>query len=350
MNHLVGWFCLGFAIFFSAGGIVGCMNRVASEDAIDVVAVRHIALTHERVPSAPLALTYICNSHDYFNFYLNYGSLIPDQNLLDHPQVPRPFSFENIETIFVAASGWELRGIVMEAAGLTLTYRQRIALTLGAISGYSAGRWLFSTRLPSCSAPEILSKLQQTEYWNKLKRQKYKELCLRYRLIFSSVDNRPFILNADPIISAMKVAPGLPSIHNLIEVSRLQRLFRLASSDDEKLTEGDFMMLFGVSSVMHFLEKHPEILKAAFPSKAPKVGFMLNTDPAVIQRENKDTDLLLNLYTQDQNQKYQSVEWIFRIFVFTMCFCLAGVILAVAYALVYKPIRQRKLQLSGSAR
>jgi hypothetical protein len=290
-EELFGWFCIGFALFFAVGAIVGYLNRVPPVNAIDIVAARHVALA---VKNQNFTLTYVCKGHDYFDFYLKDGALVPDQKILDHPPISRPLSFENFETIVVAATGWELRGVVASATGAVLTQRQKIALFLGSVSGFYAGRWLTSTRMPSCNADEVIERLIHVEYWDTLKREKCKQVCLRYKLWFSAANIKPLALNVTPLIEAAKEvqieAPkGAEETNRSLIVGYLERLdktFRKSSSNDAKISEYDFRVMWGgIPYLLGLLYENPQITKKAFSSHVPQLVIVLNDDPAVIDRE-----------------------------------------------------------------
>ena len=52
-------------------------------------------------------------------------TLVPDKNLLDHPIIPKPLSFENFETVVAAATGWEFKDVVVTAIGPSVNRRMR---------------------------------------------------------------------------------------------------------------------------------------------------------------------------------------------------------------------------------
>ena len=347
MKDLLGWFCVGFAFFFVAGGIVGWLNRVPPDQAIDLVAVRHIALTAN--DNNELVLTYTCKDHDYFRLNIDeHDALIPDQSLLEHPIIPRPLSFENFETIFVAATGWELRNVVASATGLSITSRQKVALLLGSVSGFYAGRWLFSTRLPSCDSKEILSRLQGAEYWNKLKHEKCKQLCLRFRLLFPPTDDEPLVLNTDPI---RKAATSLPNVKDrstiLGYLNWLDKVFQTATSEKSEFGKYDFSHIVGgIPYLLQALEENPAVLKAAFPSRrTPVLRFTLNEDPEVIKREVEGGIVILHFETNDFNQMNRSA--FYGVEIITACLILGfllSAIVAALFLMTKRVVRAKGLQ------
>jgi hypothetical protein len=340
VKDILAWFCVGFAFFFVAGGIVGRLNRVPPEEAVDLVAVRHVALTTKNGESV---LTFICKSHDYFDYYLHDGSLIPDRQLLDHPFIPKPISFEGIETIFVAASGWELRNVVVSATGAALTNREKVGLVLGSISGFYAGRWLFSTRLPDCASSEVLSRVQKVEYWDKLKRAKCKELCLGYRLWFYAMRTEPLVLEADRLKKSAESLPDARIRDNVVSyLNMLQRIFRASSSSDAKMDELDFSHASGgIPYLLEELDNNPQVLKTAFPKWTPALAYIVNEDPEVTKREVAERTLTLNFHTTESYEKDQAV---FQIIEVIFGGLVVGVLLAVVVMATGFLVRKRHTQ------
>jgi hypothetical protein len=283
-----------------------------------------VALTFERSPHG--ALTYVCKSHDYFDYHLSDGSLQPDRNLLDHPLISKPLSLEGFETVFVAATGWEMRGVFVTATGISITTRERIALLVGSVSGFYAGRWLFSTRLPRCDSDDVLMRLQKPEYWEKLKLQKCRQMCLRYRLWFSSRDNEPLVSNVDPLKRAAEALPQSIDRDNIIGyLNGFERTFRVASSSEGKIGETDFTRVAGgIPYLMEELFEHQEILRAAFPTRIPQLALMLNDDPEVIKREVADRTVTLNFVTKDAYER-QLVGSVVIVVCVTIIFLLTAV-------------------------
>jgi hypothetical protein len=295
-----------------AGGIVGWLNRVPPDEAINFVAVRHVALTRTE---DRLSLTYVCESHDYFTYYISDGALVPDKNLLDHPIVPKPLSFEHFETVVAAATGWELKDVVVTAIGPSVGAKEKLAMLLGSVSGFYAGRWVFSTRLPGCASEEVLTQLQHVEYWDKLKRAKCKQICLRYRLWFSSWKREPLVSYLGVVIrEAARNEPEEEQYPSPFSIPRrlrsLQTTFLAASSNDGTITEREFRFAAGgMSNVMLDLYDHPEILKGAFPSGAPFLAILVDEDPEVVKREISEELITLNFATSDDYDMLRGSLW-----------------------------------------
>jgi hypothetical protein len=301
VKEWIGWFCVAFGLFFAVGAIVGWLNRVPPDNGIDIVAARHVALTGKDDRNT---LTYVCKGHDYFDFDLRTGALIPDKNILEHPPISRPISFESLETVVGAATGWELRGALVNATGVVLTQRQRIALLLGSVSGFYAGRWLTSTRMPSCDADEVIGRLQQVPYWDALKREKCRQLCLRYKLWFSPTDIQPLTLNVNPLIQA---AREVETTNRKLIIGYLQRLdvtFRESSSNGPQPEEYDFSRIArGIPYLLVLLDDNPQVMKKAFLHRVPRLVVMPNDDQAVIDREVSENTLPLYYQSRESYQK-----------------------------------------------
>jgi len=283
MKTALAWFLIGFTIFFLAGVVVGWFNRTTGEAAILQVAVNHTVLRSVYPQTIfPEVWSYTCDKRIYFDYGLRSGPLVPKLESVENPiDTSHEFSFEHLETVFVAATGYELKGVLIEAAaakGFGLTFKDKVALAVGSITGYYAGVYaVTSSYRPACDDPKVLEKLQHKEYWDReLLHSKIQHDFQVYRLVFPT-RNVALVNQTD---SLRRAADSLSAKEKLEFLRLLDRTDRLSTLISDWSSKGDYDLLILSERVsgdlFYFLREHDDLLAKAYTGQtAPVLGMVL---------------------------------------------------------------------------
>jgi hypothetical protein len=274
MKNVVLCFLVGFTIFFVAGAIVGWFNRTSGDAAILQVAVSHTGLRH-----LPDTWSYRCDKRIYFDYDPQVGVLKPQlQSVENQIDTSNEFSFEHLETVFVAATGYELKGVLVEAAstkGFNLGFKDKVALAVGSITGYYAGVYAVTRSYrPACDDEKVLAKLQHKEYWDRdLLHAKIQHIFYTYRLVFPT-RNIALVNQTEPL---RRAAASLPSIDRAEFLGLLDNTDRINGQLSDLNTQADITLLANTERVanglIRFLKGHRDILaKAYIGQTAPILG------------------------------------------------------------------------------
>jgi hypothetical protein len=210
-------FFIAFVFFFTVGLFVGwdehCTNTT--------LAVQQRTIIHnfwiDNNPQHPFS--YRCKGKIRYIFNEQTG---PNGKYLGEPvsyNEPEKEGFsKDIERLFAGVTGLSLRELFVmatkrggateaaEEGAITLWETKKIiVVALGTVSGYYAGKWIFTdTDLP-CDSPIILNALQTTPLWQSSMQMLAKELLGRAK-----------ILNGD---NASSISDEINRIHNLSELA-----------------------------------------------------------------------------------------------------------------------------------
>lgn len=165
---MVRAFLFAFCVCFLLGSWQGWQERqnTTDEDFLAETAIGHMQVNSElaQTNAARGSVEYVCNSTSYFTYNIRKG----DQRENTHPQTPASIlSLEGLERVFEGATGLKLfelsrAGLAADAEGAAKVYeyRKTVAMVVGAISGYFAGRYLTARQRVPCDSPVLIAKLR----------------------------------------------------------------------------------------------------------------------------------------------------------------------------------------------
>jgi hypothetical protein len=202
--NILKFFFLGFVTFGLTGAFIGLIqrNENGAEDAIEETIVTHLTLGGDAYLSGSTRednLVYRCKGEEMFSYGLASGSIVPVSIAASNHHLVSQEKFADklkiASAVLASSIGVKLEDITVLqlASGATgkITVQEKIAFAIGSLSGYLVGFYLTSRQPPSCFAPQVLDKLNDRQYWNRLSHEFAKRSILRYCVI---VDRHPMTL------------------------------------------------------------------------------------------------------------------------------------------------------------
>lgn len=171
----LGKLLLIMALLFSLGAISGLMEKPGGNH--DALVLEAALLNTRRTISASTDIEYIyvCRRQILARYNLTTDKVEHVEDL--KPESPYHFSLAEVAELGTTLTGWEAAAWARETYLVRATEGasegRKIALFIGAASGFLAGRWFVLARALNCHQREVVDSFMEPRFWQKVIRLQF---------------------------------------------------------------------------------------------------------------------------------------------------------------------------------